>query len=110
MAPPILKGELSYFEGAVSICLLRHSIRVPDNDTDINAFVLISSETDHLPLQRVRHRWSPEALRNLTPEFERIEEWARLFASLACQRLIVRFASAQQCIQSNGHASSVPVR
>lgn len=101
----MLAGELSYFEGAVMVCSLRHNIRVPENDPDIDAFVLISSETDHLPLQRVREHWSPEALRKLEPEFVKTEIWAKPFASQACEHLIARFANAQQSIQADPSAS-----
>lgn len=100
----MLAGQLSYFEGAVEVCQIRHQIRVPDFDPDITAFVAISSETDHLPLERVRHRWSAEALQKLEPEFARTEQWAAPFASKACQHLVQRFG-AQQGIQADGPAS-----
>jgi len=89
----MLAGQLSYFEGAVEVCQLRRQIRVDDFDKDIMAFVLISSETDHLPVERVRHRWSAEALQMLKPEFALTEEWAAPFASAACRHLVQRFGA-----------------
>lgn len=89
----MLSGRLSYFEGAAEICRLRDQIRIHDFDPDIMAFVVISSETDHLPLERMRHRWSAETLKMLEPEFERTEQWAASFASEACMHLVQRFGA-----------------
>lgn len=88
----MLSGELSYFEGAIRVCPLRFNIGVPEDDPDLMAFVAISSETDHLPPKHIQHRWSPEALHRLQPEFEKTEVWAEPFASKACESLINRFA------------------
>lgn len=95
----MLSGQLSYLEGAVKVCQLQHQIRVPDFDPDIMAFIAIRSETDHLPLEQVRHHWSAETLQKLAPEFERTEQWAAPFASEACRHLVQRFG-AQQGIQA----------
>ncbi len=88
----MLSGEMSYFEGAFRICPLRHNIGVSEDDTDLMAFVLIGSETDHLPPKHIQHRWSQEALLRLQPEFEKTEVWASPFGSKACKNLIERFA------------------
>lgn len=105
----MLAGHLSYFEGAIEVCRLRYQIGVPDFDPDIMAFVLISSETDHLPPERVRHRWSVEALKELEPEFARIEQWAAPFASEACRHLVQRFGAqprAQADIPASGGSAA----
>lgn len=57
------------------------------------AFVLISSETDYLPVERVRHRWSAEALQMLKPEFALTEQWEAPSASEACRHLVQRFGA-----------------
>jgi hypothetical protein len=87
----MLSGEMSVFEGAVQVCSLRHNIEVPEDDADLEAFVLIQSETDHLPLKDIQHRWSAEALERIQPELEKTEVWAKPFASVACENLIKRF-------------------
>ena len=88
----MLAGELSFFEGAIQVCSLRSSVRVSENDPDLMAFVVIESETDHLPLLRARQLWSNQALQRLQPEFEKTETWAKSFAVEACTNLIERFA------------------
>lgn len=89
----MLSGELSFFEGAIQVCSLRFSVGVPDTDSDLQAFVVIESETDHLPPRHVQHRWSSTAILRLQPEFEKTETWAKEFASRACQNLIERFSA-----------------
>jgi hypothetical protein len=88
----MLAGELSFFEGAIQVCSLRFSIRVPEDDPDLTAFVIIGSETDHLPPRHAQPFWSSYSLQRLQPEFEKTEAWARSFAVEACKNLIGRFA------------------
>ena len=90
----MLAREVSYFEGAVEVLRLKSSIGgVSERDPDFDAFVVIESETDHLPLMAQRHLWNPEALAMLDPEFEKTEEWAGTFAPAACRGLITRFGA-----------------
>lgn len=95
LARAMLHGTISYFEGAPKVLDLKNQINgIGDRDEDFDAFVVIQSETDHLPLQKQRHLWSQEALAKLEPEFVKTEEWARTFAARACKDLIVRFGSS----------------
>jgi len=88
----VLAGELSFFEGALRIAPLQSCIGVREHDPDFTPFVVIRSDTDHLPPQSVRHRWSPEALQQLEPEFEKTEVWGKKYATAACENLIKRFS------------------
>ena len=88
----MLAGELSFFEGAIQVCSLRSSIRVHEDDPDLTVFVVIESETDHLPPLNTQPLWSTHALQRLQPEFEKTETWAKSFAVEACKNLIERFA------------------
>ncbi|WP_172205384.1 DUF2489 domain-containing protein [Niveibacterium sp. COAC-50] len=90
----VLAEELSFFEAAIQITRLRQSVGVPEGDSDLMAFVAIASESDHLPPHHIQNRWSPEALKKFQPEFERIEAWAKPFATEACQNIVGRFGSA----------------
>jgi hypothetical protein len=89
----MLAGELSFFEGAIQVCSLRFSVGVSDTDPDLQAFVVLKSETDHLPPSDVQHRWSESALQRLQPEFEQTETWAKGVAGQACRNLIERLSS-----------------
>lgn len=89
-ANAILRGELSYLEGARKICSLEHVADL-DLDPDIIPFVAIYSDTDALPLGDVRQYWQPQALDRLQPEIERKEQWAREYGRTACENLAKRF-------------------
>jgi hypothetical protein len=90
----MLAGELSFMEGAVEVASLRTQIGgLADRDEDFDAFVVISSETDHLPLQAQRHLWSERALASLAPDLERVQQWASGFAPQSCMNLITRFSN-----------------
>lgn len=91
-AAAILDGSCSYIEGAREIVALRSPAMLDQFDPDILPFVGVYSETDALPVGKVRELWAPEALKKLEPEFEQKEQWARSFCEEHCVRLIERFA------------------
>src|ERR1700749_1305835 len=81
LAQAILGGSLSFLEGAIQVLAVKSQLRrVADRDQDFDVFLLIQSETDHLPLEEQRPLWAPEALERLKSEFNESEEWARSFA------------------------------
>jgi len=93
LAEAMLAGRESFLEGAVKVLALRSRIGgIGDHDPDFSAFVLISSETDSLPLEQFRHLWSQSALERLDPEIREANSWARPIAEPACSSLINRFA------------------
>lgn len=91
LAHSMLSGSLPYLEGAIRVVKLRRAAEVPDRDPEFEAFVVIESETDHLPIGRIRSLWSSEALARLGPEIEKSEQWAKELATPACRSLIERF-------------------
>jgi hypothetical protein len=94
LARRMLSDELSFFEGAAQLVALRGQIEgLPTQDEDFDVFLLIYSETDHLPLSAQRHLWSVAALAEIESELALSETWARSFAESACRSLIGRFGS-----------------
>jgi hypothetical protein len=92
LAHAMLAKDISFFEGAVAVLRLRCEIGgVADRDPDFDAFLLMESETDHLPLKAQQHLWNPGALAKLAPEFQKTEEWAAGFVAPACEGLLRRF-------------------
>ncbi len=92
LAAAMLAGHISYFEGAVQVLRLKPAVGgVANRDVDFDAFVVIESESDHLPLKAQQHLWNPEVLAKLRPELETTEEWAGSFAPAALISLIKRF-------------------
>ena len=86
----MLTGELSYLDGARFIRESCWAAQLED-DSDIAAFVLIESETDHLPLGPSRKDWSPAALEDKEFDLRRAEDWARGTAEEEVKNLVRRF-------------------
>ncbi|WP_213304756.1 DUF2489 domain-containing protein [Paraburkholderia sacchari] len=92
IAQAMLDGKLPFLEGAVRVLAIRNQLsEIADRDPDFDVFVVIRSETDHLPLEEQRSMWLPEALDRLESEIKQSEEWAQSFAPQACRNLIERF-------------------
>lgn len=92
----MLNGSITYFEGASKVLELKNKIGgISDQDKDFDTFLIIQSETDHLPLEKQKHLWSREALVKLQPEFIKTECWAETFAQKACKNLVDRFGNGR---------------
>jgi hypothetical protein len=97
LADAMLEGRVTFFEGAAQVLRLKSEVSgINEGDAHFDAFLVIASETDHLPLSAQQHLWNAKALADLRPEFERTEKWASGFASAACRGLIGRFRGATQ--------------
>ncbi|MFL9999281.1 DUF2489 domain-containing protein, partial [Paraburkholderia sediminicola] len=58
LAHAMLDGNLSFSEGAVQILAVKSRLSgIADRDPDFDAFLVIMSETDHLPLESQRPLW-----------------------------------------------------
>jgi len=90
VARGLIAGRVSYVDGARTILGLKHQAGLPD-DPGFDAFALIRSETDHLPIGSQRELWSEEAWRAKEPDVRRAEEWARRVANAEAQHLVERF-------------------
>ena len=94
-------GQTSFLEGAGQVRALSAHVQVHEHDPDMIPFTAVISETDHLPLLHVRPLCSAEYLRRLEPEFESKEQWAKEYASEACENLIRRFGSPQATLSDD---------
>jgi len=95
-ADAMLSGKLSFLEGASKIHGLVNKVGgVRFDDPDFIKFTAIVSDTDHLPLEKQRSLWQPEALARLEPEIKEKEQWARSFATAASKNLISRFGASK---------------
>jgi hypothetical protein len=92
LARDILDGKLDILEGAREIVRLRHELEVPEDDPDLNAFVVIESETDALPIGRQREHWAVDVLARREPELADARKWAFEIAKEECRNLVARFA------------------
>lgn len=81
-------GSRSRRQSRVRFLQLVHDV---SHDPDFVIFVAIDSETDHLPLGRVRELWSPDVLMEKDRELAAYELRVKKEALAACQVLITRF-------------------
>ena len=86
----MLDGHLSYLDGARALLQMRSEAGLGD-DAMFDVFVVIESETDHLPIGRQRRFWSDAALIAKEPEIVRAEERAMQMAEADVKRLALRF-------------------
>ena len=91
-AEALLRGDVGVIEGAQRLSSLASSV-VDDwfNDEDFRVFGVLDTETDHLPVGRVREFWDPVALREKDATIQRIEDAQRSEVEAACRRLVNRF-------------------
>ena len=91
-AQAVLAGDLGIIEGARVLSSL--APRLVDNwatDPEFHVFGVLDSETDHLPVGRVRELWDPSALAEKDVTVQRIEAASRTEVEEACRRLMVRY-------------------
>lgn len=87
-AKQMLTGECSYLEGSRIISDLLTAADIDRQVEPFVTFVAIESQTDHVPLGRVRELWSSEAVAKLTPEWNEWEARAMEDGEVACRRAI----------------------
>lgn len=93
VAAGMLDGSIDYLEGSIELSSLRFQVEVPEDDSDFIKFVAIASETDHLPIGKVRRHWSDEALQRHEPEIQETREWAKEISLVQCRSLVERFSA-----------------
>jgi hypothetical protein len=91
-AQAMISGKLSYIEGARRIVASWRASKLDQWDSDFLPFVGINSETEALPLGKMRTHWNATALENLQPEIDRSEAWARKFGEPFCRNLVRRLS------------------
>ena len=106
LANAILEGRTGLVVSAPRMNKMLYQIGVRDGDESGDAFRLISSETDHLPVAHERRYWEPAALARKDEEIARAELWAHEFGLRACRELAARFAAGA----SAGHGAARDAR
>ena len=94
IAQQILAGAVDVFDASWEIARLRGELEIDPQDDDVMAFVLVTCETDALPVGVEAQNWSEEALASKEPEVRRAREWALNTVRQPCENLIARFADA----------------
>lgn len=91
VASALISGQIHFLEGVRALTSLCHEVTGLDFDEDFSIFVAIDSETDHLPSEKVRHRFSEAWLEKADKEVCEIKESYNTQVVEACQKLVARF-------------------
>jgi len=94
IARSALSRQLGILEAVRALTPYTHS--VPELFAeDANTFIGIDSETDDLPIGRLRERWHPDFLPEKDVEIARCEHLWRDRVLGACERIVVRGGAVQ---------------
>jgi hypothetical protein len=93
-ARDMLQGNLSFIEGSRVLGQTAYTAGL-DRDPDFVTMIAIDSETDSLPVERVRTLWDAGALSRIEDEITKAEEWARKCGETACRSIVDRFGSLE---------------
>jgi hypothetical protein len=95
IARAVLAGDISVLEAPIALCpLLRSDPTIASKD-DAKLMIALESETDHLPIGRVREEWHPDFLPEKDQEVARFEELSRKDVRSACERILLRTQQVQ---------------
>jgi hypothetical protein len=95
VARELLRGSIGVLEVARALVPLLHRDQTIASKEDSNLFIGIESETDHLPVGRIRRDWHPEILSEKDKEMARCEDLWRDQVRAACERIVLRLQKVQ---------------
>ena len=93
LAKSIIASEIPVLDGAHEMFTLLPQAGLSTDDEIYREFVLIHSETEHLPIGKQVSSWPPGSLERLQPEFDSAAAWARPITLAACKSLLIRFGA-----------------
>lgn len=91
VAQAVLLNRLDAVRAAWLLASLRFEIDGMEDDPDFLFMTGVTSETDHLPLDRVRHLWAPDALAREDEELAAAADHWSDRVRATCERIIERF-------------------
>lgn len=83
----VLDGQADVIEAAHALCYLVRQDSSIASKEDHTLFIAIASETDHLPVGRVRQEWHPDYLPEKDSEIARCADLWRDQIRAACLRI-----------------------
>ena len=92
IANRVLNQELGSIEASRTLIRLFYQIK-KDDDKNLMVFKALDSETDHLPLGKLRENYSPNKLEVMDNEVKSYEHTYRESINLACKNIIKKFGN-----------------
>ena len=91
----MLSGGDGYVDAARKMESLAREISSDGFDDDFIIFTAFGSETDHIPLAKIRDKCSREFLEKSDKELEKIKSFYQERIEASCLKLITRFSLRQ---------------
>jgi hypothetical protein len=92
----MMAGQLSFIEGSRIVSSLTEAAGYDRLSKPFVAFVAIDSETDAVPIGRVRDLWHPDAVAKHAEAWSQSEAWAKQFGETACREALA-LVRAREC-------------
>jgi outer membrane biogenesis lipoprotein LolB len=86
----IIEGQVGVIEGSRQMLKFQFWLHAGD-DEDFRVFRGVDSETDHLPVGRVREHWNAEALKKKDEEIAEVEDFYRQDVIAAATRIRAKY-------------------
>jgi hypothetical protein len=90
----MMGGNLSFIEGSRIVNGLTEAAGYDRLSEPFVAFVAIDSETDAVPIGKVRDLWHPDAVAKHTDEWCQSEAWAKQVGEPACREALALMRAA----------------
>ena len=84
----MLDGKLSYIEGSRALNSISKAAGYDWLSEPFVTFVAIASETDAVPMGKVRDLWHPDAIAKHAGKWNQSEEWAKQVGEPACREAL----------------------
>lgn len=85
-------GSIPFMEGVRQLHLLRFKAAKLDHDPDFMVFVVMASESDHLPPQAIRGQCAPDWLERCDNDTRERGTMYRQHVRSACEQHLLRFS------------------
>jgi hypothetical protein len=89
----IMEGKVGLIAGCIQMGKIAHEIfENPVENEDFVIFIVVSSDTDHLPTEETSKYWDQEILKEKKKEIDYIENYYKDDVFKACKSIIDRFS------------------
>jgi hypothetical protein len=93
IARAVLSGQLTAIEASWLLCPIVHQAPGMVTEADYKLIIAVASETDHLPIGRLRELWHLDYLGEKDHEIAGCEAlWGEQIRA-ACERILLRFGT-----------------
>ena len=93
LAKSLLEGDQEYLDNILELNQIGNKIYTEVWNTEFHIFGVIASDTDHLPIQRVRSLCSTKMLEKSDLELEQIIKHYKLDVENACKEILSKYQS-----------------